>query len=284
MLVKFIAHAGIYIQEGESSLLIDPWFTDSSLEDPILESLGGGKTIDFQLPKTNERIETYAPAAVLVSHFHAHHAPARDILTLAERPTTRLFAYPDSPEGEVAKERLAKFAHLSTAAAKDGDTFGVGSLQVTALSHTNKNHLAWLIEGKDGKVLHLTDAFLSKDPTQIIDPVWQKFYGLKPDLAFIAAGRNSLRTKKAEFTERDIHESNTLSPIQAAKLAALIEPQTVALIGMYNHSVWKGRVEFIPNAALTEEEFYWALSWLCPSARFVRMFPGHTFTRGEASQ
>lgn len=67
MRVTFIAHAGMSIKDEGGEVLIDPWFTDSSIQDPLIRSIWGGhSSIDFQIPKTFDKPENHLPEAILV--------------------------------------------------------------------------------------------------------------------------------------------------------------------------------------------------------------------------
>lgn len=278
MFVKFVAHAGIFIQEGNTSVLIDPWFTDSTREKPIVEGLSGLSTIDFQIPKTEDVPENYHPDAILISHLHPHHAPIRDVCAVTEQGHEITLFFPKCKESEIVKERMGIYKNLSCVELDDEGSFSKGTLKMTAFAHTAPEHLAWFIEGKTGKILHIADARVNMNyNTSESDKIWKKFENLGVDILFLSAGRNSRQVKSEKIEDREIYEATGLSPIQGAKLVKLIKPRAVSLIGMYNHSIWRNRLEFIPSSAQTEEEFAWANSWLNPESKFVRVFPGHTF-------
>ncbi len=286
MQVTFIAHAGIAITEGDQEILIDPWFTDSTIDHPLIEPIAGYPTIDFQIPKTLDVPSAHTPDAVLISHFHSHHAPHDDIMSLVARSagTKRtLFGHPDIGERNVAvSNTFAIWPHVEVTPMRGDDTRVVGACSVRARTHTVPNHLAWHIESAAGSVLHIADPVLNTDNAKrVVDEAWEAFRDLAPSVLFINAGGNSLRREKDGV--RTVLESGALSPVEAAKVVALIRPRLVSLIGCYNHSVWRNRQEYIPPAGQVEEEFAWALSWLAPEVRFVAAKPGYTYGIGESA-
>lgn len=287
MKVTFIAHAGISISEGDTEILVDPWFTDSTVDRPLIQPLSGFPTIDFQIPKTDDLPSNHNPDAILISHFHSHHAPHDDIMALvaqSEETKRTFFGHPDIGErNESVQQTFAVWPHVDVSLMRDGDARQVRAFSVRARTQTVPNHLAWEISTSLGSVLHIADPTLNKKNSQrVMDEIWESFRNLQPSALFINAGGNSLRREKDGV--RQVIESCSVSPVEAAHIVALIRPQTVSLIGCYNHSVWKNRQEYIPPAGQIEEEFYWALSWLAPDVRFVPMKPGHTFGIGEASE
>lgn len=276
MLVRFIAHAGFSFEEDGFSVLVDPWFTDSSLVHPILEGIAGTRTMDYQIPRTREKIEDYVPHAILISHFHVHHSPLADILQLVQQSLhDTLLAYQAGPGDAVIRRNLSGFSHLSFRPVKDRESFKVGPFTLTPYLHTLPDHLAWLVESATGRVLHLADSRIhTRIGVSDLDPVWDAFpEGV--DLLLMSAGRNSLA--RSIEGQRRLLENTTFSPLQAARLAEKLRPRALASMGNQNHSVWKNRQEFIPEAAGTEEELRWALGWLLPDTKFITIRPGHTF-------
>lgn len=281
MFLKFIAHAGFYIECGKNSLLVDPWFTDSSLAEPIIRSPGGHVTIDFQIPPTRERPESFSPDAVLISHLHSHHAQLSDLYALVNRGKPVQIAFPDGGAGNAKIiQSFEQFENIQLTPCKDQQSLRVGAFTLTALSHTVPNHLAWHITTSSGSFLHIADARLNTDQRKReIDPVWQKFNNLRPHLAVLSAAGNSLQIQGEGV--KDIGEAMTLTPIEGAKIIQLINPKAASLIGCYNHSIWKNRIEYIRPAPLVEDEFYWALSWLAPQVKCIFMKPGYAFGFGD---
>ena len=282
MLVRFIAHAGLYIEEDGTALMVDPWFRSSSREYPLLESLQGNSTIDFQDPPARETIENVKVDGILLSHFHAHHASRRDVLTLAQGQGVTI-AHP-----HLGSEKNASVANAFTTLpvkilpCQDGSEFTIGIFKIRALAHTSPNHLAWFVESPTARILHLVDingtngAFFPEAHKEV-----SRFKKLNPHMLFITAGGNHFRSESEGVKE--VQESKNLSPVQGARMTRFIEPKGVSLIGCYNHSVWYNNIEYMRHSSVIEHEFHWALSWLAPETRSVFMKPGHTFGLGDPS-
>ena len=278
MYIKFIAHAGLYLKEGSFSLLVDPWFTDSTREKPLMQSLSGHTTIDFQTPEAHDAADAFSPNAILLSHFHAHHGPHADLVTFAERQNPLLIAHPDVGDtNRTAREFFSAYSKTELLPLADRGTLRVGPFTITALSHAVPMHTAWHIATHRGSILHVADARVNRDMSRTtVDPLWNIFSELKANIIFLSAAGNSLRKTTKEGT-RDILESGCMSPIQGAKIIQRLKPQVATLIGCYNHSIWQGRSEYLLPAAVAEEQFYWAASWLAPETKCVFAKPGHTY-------
>ncbi|MBX9906737.1 MBL fold metallo-hydrolase [Patescibacteria group bacterium] len=288
MKIQFIAHAGISIREGDTHILIDPWFTSSTVKYPVLESLVGHSTIDFQLPQGYANVEEYMPVdAVFVSHFHTHHAPKKDILDIFSKTTASspLFGYPTlKKDNQDILDSLFREKGLDVRAQGfvDGESCTIGSLTIRAYTHTVSGHLAWHVFSKQGSLLHIADPAGNRNRQMLtLDAVWEKFNNLNVDVLFVNASGNSLQIKDAEGN-RSISELSCLSPGQAALLAHRIQTKVVSLIGCYNKSVWNGLMEYVRPSAVVEEEFDWAMRFMNPEVKFVAARPGHTYvTRTE---
>ena len=285
MLIRFIAHAGIYIEEQGYSILLDPWFFDSTLDRPIIESIGGGfKTIDFQIPQSTDSPDRYAPDAIFISHFHLHHAPARDIRALCENSLSKgkkiTIFYPN-PNAVMEENIRAKLpAGVERTAAEAGNTFSIGPFVIEAKQHTVPYHLAWHIASPSGSVLHIADAKFNKDHfVRRPDPTWEKLKDFAPSFIIMSAGGHSQRVENSNG--RSIKPAGIFTPMEAAEIVQMIAPKAVSLMGIYNHSIWKNRYEYIQPAALCEEEFQWAVSWLAPHTKHIRLTPGFTLGIGE---
>lgn len=282
MIIKFIAHAGFAIQEDGFTLVIDPWFRDSTPEDPLIEGINRKQTIEFQIPPAKDKIEDYSPNCILLSHFHVHHSPFRDVRGLVENALGDvLFAYPNGYANKIVENRFGDLKYVTLRPTDNGESFVVGPFTISALSHTVQGHLAWSIKSKTGHLLHIADGAANTDfDVNALHQVWDKFDDIKPDLVCMSAGRNSLRIEKEG--QKEILESGCFSPIQAARLIKKIKPKAVSPIGNHNHSFKKNRLEFIPDTYLNEEEMRWALSWLSSETKFIPVRPGHTFSLGES--
>jgi hypothetical protein len=289
MLVRFIAHAGVYLEEDGHSLVIDPWFLDSTPEHPVIESIGGGfRTIDFQIPKTTENIASYAPDAILISHFHPHHSPLRDIQILVKnsgdnkKNVTVLYPRPsDAMEAHVTDALPSTVVHRECIV---GDQITIGPFTIETRGHTVPFHNSWYVRSSTGSVLHMTDARMNRDRLlRAPDKIWSDLANLAPSILFISAGGHSVRFSDKEGS-KTIWESEALSAVDAAKITTLIKPKAVGIIGVYNHSVWKNRTEYILPTAITLEQFEWALSWLCPAIEHRHLFPGYSFRTGKMEE
>ncbi len=287
MLVRFIAHAGIAIEEDGYQLLIDPWFLDSTIEHPVIESIGATfKTIDFQIPKTTEEIKDYAPDAVALSHFHAHHSPARDIQMLCANSLNRgkniHILHPKIGDAEpFLSSRLPTevLRHPMVA----GEKFTVGPFVIRAEKHTLSFHNSWFVSSRSGSVLHIADAsFHSNGALRSPDPIWKDLSALSPSVLFVSMGSHQRRISTKEGG-RSILPASTLLPTEAALVTQILSPRAVGGIGFYNSSIWRGRLEYMPPTFQTEEEFEWAISWLAPHIRNIRLLPGHTFGIGDTA-
>ena len=285
MLVRFIAHAGLYIEEAGFSLLIDPWFLDSTIEYPILESVGGGfKTIDFQIPKTPEQVEQYAPDAFLISHFHAHHSPVRDIRMLSENSLAKgksiALYYPAGTEEAEANVRAKVQGAVVKHPVNPGFSTKIVPFTIEAKTHTVPFHTAWLVTSSTGSVLHIADAWVNKDRMlRKLDPLWLELRNISPSFLFLSAGGHVERSE--QNGERLLFEAGILSPTEAAQITQVIAPRAAGIIGVYNHSIWKNRHEYFQAAPFAEDEFLWATAWLTPNLPIIRLRPGMTLGVGE---
>lgn len=281
MFIKFISHAGLYVEEDGYSLLIDPWFTDSTLIKPLLQSLSGHTTIDFQIPEAKDTIDQFSPHAILLSHFHAHHGPHADLVALAAKQRQLTIAHPHIENiNQTAAGHFREYPKTELTPLTDQNTLQIGPFTITALSHTVPMHLAWHVSTHSGSIMHIADARINtRSSERHVDPLWDKFVPFRPHIAFISASGNSSRFQKEGVPT--IRESLTMSPIEGAKIFQLLKPQVGTLIGCYNHSIWKNRNEYIMPAAVAEEQLYWAASWLAPEMKCIFAKPGHTYGIGD---
>lgn len=276
MLIEFIAHAGICVKTENITILIDPWFTDSTVQQPLIKEIIGYPTIDFQIPKTLKRPSEYEPDMILLSHFHAHHAPLNDILELiGSKNMSILHPYIETVNDKV-REVFKVFPQVTTKSMQGGDEHTLEGTRVTAMNHTVAGHVAWSIVSPTGSVLHIADpSFNENHSLRKIGGAWSKFKDLKPDVLFINTGGNSLRRETKNG--RSIVDAAGLTPGEAAEVVALIKPRAVSIIGCYNHSIWRNRQEYIRPAPIIEDEFYWAVSWLMPEIKCIFAKPGHKY-------
>jgi len=198
MYIRFIAHAGFALEEDGHQVLIDPWFTDSTVKTPIMQAVVGHNTIDFQVPKTTESIGAYHPDTILLSHFHAHHAVHDDLVTLATQSKRIALCFPDVGQDNTRVEQtFALWPHVETIPFQHNDVKTDGPFSVRGLLHTVPKHIAWYVESKTGSILHIADPHINRDSmSRQIGEEWKQFEGLQPDLLCINAGGNGLRREK----------------------------------------------------------------------------------------
>ncbi len=287
MKVTFIAHAGICIEEADTSILIDPWFTSSNFRTPILEGFLNQQAIDFQIPSGGAHVSQYARACgVFLSHFHTHHAPKKDLLDLVSlrKPEGVFIGYPSlKPEEDAALAHTFHQANpdVTLRGFHDKETFTLGSLTIEARTHTVPGHYAWHVKGATGSILHIADPYGNRNPDNVVlDELWDSFSHYKPDILFLNAGGNSLKGHSGDTPI--IREQRCLTPGQAAMLTQKLEPKVVSLIGCYNRSLWNGTTEYARPSYIIEDEFYWGVRWVAPSVRCVFARPGHQYSIGEA--
>jgi hypothetical protein len=286
MRVRFISHAGISIETEKARIAIDPWFYSSTLDHPLIQSiLPGHQTIDFQVPPGRLNIRDLEPDAVLVSHFHAHHSPESEIRDFASRGRKLLLGGPVIS----ADQQLSLFENLGQSSSNveyrafpENGPLELGDLTIEGFEHTSKHHVGWKIKGNSGSVLHITDAMINRNSIdRRLDPLWSALKDSNPDFLFIGSGGHCTRRVRDGVVR--LFEDSTLSPFEAARLAALIRPRAVAVIGFYNHSMWKNRLEYVLPASVVEDQFQWAMHQLLPEASVVALRPGNEFEISKKS-
>ncbi len=78
--IRFIAHSGIQINTNGVSLAIDPWLYSSSHEQAKLQGFDPAScSVDFIVPGPRNTISDIASDIILLSHFHTHHSPYKEI-------------------------------------------------------------------------------------------------------------------------------------------------------------------------------------------------------------
>lgn len=278
--VRFIAHAGIEVSAKNTSLLIDPWLFSSDFQNPVLKGfVPKNQTIDFAFPEPLDGLEDFSPDIILLSHFHTHHAPSREIRRWIERQEKIIIGCPEIPENffsSLKKDLGSLMNKVDFQFFKSGDQRQLLDCQVTAFDHPQKNHLAWRVESSGSSILHIADSSLNKNRLlRQIDPLWYKMKNLSPDILFISCANQSKRA--FEGLDPFIIEHSTLSPAQAAELTKFINPKVAVPIGFYNFSIWKNRVEYGFHAGEIEQQFHWALSFLSPEISCFNLKPSNTF-------
>ncbi len=267
-------------------MFIDPWFTDSTLENPLIEGLTGQKTIDYLIPPADPGTESIKANAVLLSHYHAHHAPLIDIQNIARNGGSDF-----TIAGPLRKTDGDSFAREKISAVRPDvkwrefaatEEWTIGDLKIRAMTHTRAYHLAWYIQHPGGNILHIADANTNRRPYDSrLDPLWLSFADLDISHLFVSTGRHFTA---GEHQGRPYIVEGTMDPTAVAYLAHILQPRCLSLIGMYNFSVWKNRVEYILPVGQSEEQTVWSLQKLSPHIRFVHLLPGKEFRYSRAGE
>lgn len=277
--VRFIAHAGINFVSSGVSFAVDPWIYSSELDYPVVQGFPGSKTIDFIIPEPKNTVSDISPDVVLLSHFHTHHSPLREFVEFAKNKKITLIC-PSMTDW--AFESLQKsldenvFNNIKFEFVEKDREFDFNGVKVKAMTQTQIGHIVFLIEGINSSVLHVVDAAVNEDINNIsFSKTWDKLLNVSPDFLFVGAAGHARRF--IVDGKRYINENETFSPVQASKFAGLVNAVNVAPIGIYNHSIGNGRVEYVTPPGLVEHEFYWALSFLFSNIKFRTLKPGDTF-------
>ena len=285
MTIRFIAHAGFEVFSKGLSLMIDPWFTSSSFEMPIIEGiLPGAKTIDFQIPESHDKVSEFKPDAIFLSHYHTHHSPMVDVIQLATKKPNCLIAGP-SPKNELIGAISDRIKSLAPQAKLEffshRKKISLEHFVIEAFEHPAKGHLGWIIEGEGQKIIHLADAIVNSDfNDRRLDSSWDFLKDLRPDLLLLSAGGNV--TKGLYNGKAYLQEHSILSPFEAARLTEFIMPKSVGVMGVFHHSIWKSRAEFALPSSIAEEQFTWAANILCPSVHVIPLRPGYSIDLNKA--
>lgn len=278
--IQFIGHSGLSIKCQGTEILIDPWLRSSSFKEPVLRGLlPPNKTIDFQIPEPRNEFSDYSPDAILVSHFHTHHSPFSEISEWISLKKTILGLPEIEPqENDLLKAGLKElYEKVDFRFSKDSTRFNVGPFEVIAHFHPLEKHLIWEVKTSDFSVIHMTDVPANrKNENSLLDVCYEKFENSSPDFLFIGCGAHALKTKKDNLNI--IVENTTATPIQGAKIAALIKPSFAGIIGHSNHSIWKNRMEYTLPSHVIEDQFHWALGHLAPNIQHICLRPSQKFS------
>lgn len=284
-IVRFIAHAGVQIiskqKDKNISILVDPWLYSSTFNNPILKGFPGNNTIDYIIPEPKVSSCELAPDIILLSHFHTHHAPIREILEFAKIKKVIIVCPPlnqkslDRFRQDTNKSILDNILFKFTDPDKDLD-FDILNIKIKAFNHTQKYHNGYIVETINSKVMHLVDAAANQDKNRLdLSYIWDKLDGISPDFLFIGAAGHS--TRDISQPKKSIRENATLSSVQAANLALKVKAKNVGIIGIYNSSIWNGRVEYVRPVGEVEHNMYWAISFLNPNIKFHTLKPNDIF-------
>jgi L-ascorbate metabolism protein UlaG (beta-lactamase superfamily) len=278
--IRFIAHAGVQIVSDGVSCVIDPWLYPSTHANALLRSIDpGSNTIDFLIPEPRNDITDLESDIILLSHFHTHHSPLQEITELVRMRPVQIVC-PELGEEKLTKIRTNLgeeiFNRITFHQVTVDTELQFENITVRCITHLSKGHLAFFVDTKQGRVLHLADPRAQLGMSLEFDTLWDKFDGLKPDYAFVSCAGHILRHVN-EKGEREILEHTSFSPTQCAKFMVKIGAKAGGAIGIFNHSIWTERVEFTHSSEAIEKEFFWALSFLAPSIRILTVRPGDIF-------
>ena len=283
--VRFIAHAGVQIiskqKDKNISIVIDPWLYPSTFINPILKGFPGNNTIDYLIPEPKVSSYELAPDIILLSHFHTHHAPIRELLEFAKIKKIIIVCPSLHPKSlEKFRQDTDRFI-LDNISFKftdpDKDTnFDILGIKIKAFNHTQKYHNGYIVETQHSKVMHVVDAAANQDKNRLdLSNVWDKLDNLDPDFLFIGAAGHS--TRDISLPKKSIRENATLSAVQAANLTLKVRAKNVGIIGIYNSSIWNGRVEYVRPVGEVEHNMYWAINFLDPNIKFHTLKPNDIF-------
>ena len=276
----FLGHAGYMLQSGREMIAVDPWLYSSSIEKPLIQGLLPSQTtVDFQMRETLTGLERFKPRAVLISHFHTHHSPLREILHFAEvneHSELQVFTPPLSLDDFKGIQR--NLGELSTRIRvipleRSGEVFTIENLKIRGYFHTQMDHVAWFVEDQSSSFFHLCDSSANRHHLDSrLDPVWFYYEGLKPSFAAITVGSHMMKLQMG--ARRWIAENTTFSPAQGARLVQLLNPKAVTCMGIGNTSHWTGRVEVSLPLHVAHDLFQWAVEYLSPTTRYIRQQVG----------
>ena len=279
MTIDFIGHAGFSVTHDDYQVLLDPWLTASSFDNPVLSSFfSKHRSIDYLIPEPVHTHDFFAPDAILLSHHHTHHSSSLDIirwLDQAQKQVTVISPsvgenYRNNEFNEIQSRYADRHRFLFV---PNDQELQVGPFFLRAMSHTVPHHLAYYLKCSSGSFLHIADAKINRLAwDRRMDPVWMKFLDLNPSLLALTGGAMSARMGGRE--EPFIVENMFMSPVEAANFCASIKPATAGLMGFFNFSIWKNRHEYGFSASENEAYFEWALRHLDPEIRQTLLRPG----------
>jgi len=290
MEIEFIGHAGFWIKGQNYELVMDPWLFPSTLEEPILKSFSSSaKTIDYLIPEPVITFDKINPDYILISHFHVHHGPLKEIdmwLNQSKKcitiiaPKTNSKGYENSLDLMQSAYPRHRFIFLDI----DTELNICGDLILKVLTHTTNEHLAFFLSNRKFSILHLADSIISRSwYDRRLDVLWMKFKNLKPDLFLVTVSSTAYRGKSKEGAPY-LRENGFLSPVEAANLTNLINPKNVAVMGIFNFSIWKNRTEYGYNCYETEGFFRWAINHLRPDIAVQTLRPGDRFLADASTE
>lgn len=283
--VSYISHATVWCKTAATSLIIDPWFFSSTVQSPVIQGLRPNqKTIDYIIPKPVNSIDEISPNIILLSHFHTHHSPLKEIAHFAKSSAITIICPPlESAELRQIEVTIGEnvFSNITFTFVENDTEIKFAGFSIRAFTHTRKHHLGYHVSAPSFSFIHLSDSLAGTDERLLtLDPLWDKL-GTYPatDHLFISAANHSQLMMKGH--ERKIVEHTSLSPVQATYLTKIINPKKVSLIGMSNFSIWDSGVEYTESPESVFNYFSWAMRFLLPSVEVVHLNPGDTFTHED---
>lgn len=279
--VSYISHATIWYKNLETSLIVDPWFFSSTIQSPLIQGLRPNqKTIDYLIPKPVNSIEEIRPDIILISHFHTHHSPLREITYFAKNRTVKIICPPLQKEelDQVASTLgEAIFANITFIFVEKDTEIKEANISIKVFTHTRKNHLGFHVSSTSLSFVHLSDSVAGTDDTRLtLDPIWNKLSTYpSPHHLFISASNHSQLSVNGH--ERRVIEHTSLSPVQASSIAKILNPKKVSLIGMSNFSIWDSGIEYTESPESVFNYFSWVMRFLLPSTEVTPLNPGDTF-------
>lgn len=285
--VRFIGHAGIAIQTKNAELLIDPWLDSSTLENPVLRGFfPPHQEIAFLHPKSKYKINDFAPQTILLSNFKSCHAPHNEIIAWIEARKICLgLPEPDLSQGRLLLAALTtqQVAHIDFHFCLAGQTFQQGPFTIHAHFHPSPNHLIWEVSCPEFNVLYIPQTPYTRGQNhQVMDICFEKFTAYKPDFLFLeCAGQTS---KGFHLEKAVLDDRAALTPLQAARLAAHIQPRITAVIGQFSESHPPLNENFYLPAHVIEEQFKWALQHLAPQIKTLNLRSGQEFLINKLAQ
>lgn len=162
MRVRWLGWAGVEIESGERSLVVDPLHEAAA----TFAALGRSRD-EIELPTLAAATRAGQAVAGLVTHLHRDHADAQ-ALTAALAAGAPVYEPPPPPAGGEPLENLAvaQADHELSAARLTRETLApwesreVGPFTITALPAVDglgDSQVAWLVEAEGRRVLHLGD-------------------------------------------------------------------------------------------------------------------------------
>jgi hypothetical protein len=277
----FLGHAGLAVQCEGTELLIDPWMWSSTLQQPLIRGLvPPAQTIDFFPSPARYQHSDFHPQIILISNFETRHAPFAEIEAWAlQNPLCLALPELDLEQGRwmLAALKQEVYARMNFRFCLDGHVLHKGPFEIHAHFHPSPQHLIWEVSTEDFNILYIPNAPYSRaqDPA-LLDICYEKFAKKKPDFLFLECqGRIS---KKISQDRKIIQENLSMTPIQAARLAAHIQPRFVGVVGHFPLCYEKMQHDYFLPSQIVEDQFQWALNHLNPQIKTMSLRSAFRFS------